>query len=70
MQSKKMKTKVISHPKKTATNTSSDRRCKLISEIMKHSEQINANKITLVFLLATMTDKGLTVFHKEFLNKK
>ncbi len=47
-----------------------DRRHKLISEIMKHSIELNANKATLVFLLATMTDKGLTIFHKEFLNKK
>ena len=45
-----------------------DRRFKLISEIYKHSDVINANKTTLVFLLSTMTDKRLTKFHKEFLS--
>ena len=43
------------------------RRHKLISEIYKHAEFINANKGTVVFLLATMTDKALTKFHKEFM---
>ena len=38
-------------------------------EIYKHCDTIGANKGTLVFLVATMTDKGLTKFHKEFLNK-
>ncbi len=52
------------------TNIIKDRRHKLISEIMKHAIELNANKTTLVFLLATMTDKCLTIFHKEFLNKK
>lgn len=46
------------------------RRHKLISEIYKHAEVINANKTTLVFLIATMTDKALTKFHKEFMEKK
>jgi hypothetical protein len=45
------------------------RRLKLIQEIYKHCDTIGANKGTLVFLVATMTDKGLTKFHKEFLNK-
>ena len=46
------------------------RRHKLISEIYKHAEVINANKTTLVFLIATMTDKALTKFHKEFMEKQ
>jgi hypothetical protein len=46
------------------------RRHKLVSEIYKHSEVIKTNKSTLVFLIATMTDKGLTKFHKEFMEKK
>lgn len=46
------------------------RRHKLVSEIYKHCEIIKANKATVVFLLATMTDKGLTKFHKEFMEKK
>lgn len=45
------------------------RRHKLITEIFKHAEIIKANKGTLVFLLATMTDKTLTKFHKEFMSK-
>ena len=43
------------------------RRHMLISEIYKHAEVINANKTTLVFLIATLTDKGLTKFHKKFM---
>lgn len=46
------------------------RRHKLISEIYKHAEIIKANKTTLIYLLATMTDKSLTKFHKEFMEKK
>lgn len=46
------------------------RRHKLVREIYKHAELINANKGTVVFLLAIMTDKALTKFHKEFLEKK
>jgi hypothetical protein len=45
------------------------RRHKLISEILKHAEVIGANKGTIVFLLATMTDKALTKFHAEFMTK-
>ena len=46
------------------------RRHKLISEIFKHAEVIGANRATLVFLIATMTDKALTKFHKEFMGKE
>jgi len=46
------------------------RRHKLIQEIFAHTKVIKANKTTIVFLLATMTDKALTKFHKEFLIKK
>ena len=46
------------------------RRLKLLQEIYKHGEVLKVNKATLVFLLATMTDKALTKFHKEFLQKK
>jgi hypothetical protein len=45
------------------------RRHKLLQEIYKHAEVLKVNKTTLVFLLATMTDKGLTKFHKEFMEK-
>jgi len=45
-------------------------RYKLISEIYKHAEVIKANKTTIVFLLATMTDKALIKFHKEFMEKQ
>ena len=45
------------------------RRHKLLQEIYKHAEVLNVNKGTLVFLIATMTDKALTKFHKEFMNK-
>jgi hypothetical protein len=46
------------------------RRHKLLQEIYKHAEVIGANRATLVFLIATMTDKALTKFHKEFMEKK
>lgn len=46
------------------------RRHKLLTEIYKHAEIIKCNKSTLVFLIATMTDKALTKFHKEFMEKK
>jgi hypothetical protein len=46
------------------------RRHKLVSEIFKHSDVIKVNKTTVVFLLATMNDKELTKFHKEFMSKE
>lgn len=46
------------------------RRHKLIAEIYKHSKLLKANKTTLAFLIATMTDKALTKFHKEFMEKQ
>lgn len=46
------------------------RRKKLVCEIYKHAELLNSNKATVVFILATMTDKQLTKFHKEFLSKQ
>jgi hypothetical protein len=45
------------------------RRHKLLQEIYKHADVLGANKTTLVFLIATMTDKALTKFHKEFMEK-
>jgi hypothetical protein len=45
------------------------RRHRLVTEIYKHSEILKTNKATLVFLLATMTDKELTKFHAEFMGK-
>lgn len=45
------------------------RRHKLVSEIFKHAKKSKANKTTLLFLLATMTDKALTKFHKDFIKK-
>ena len=46
------------------------RRHKLVSEIFKHAEVIGTNKSTVVFILATMNDRELTRFHKEFLQNK
>ena len=46
------------------------RRHKLFSEIYNHADKIEANKTTLVFLIASMTDKALTKFHKEFMEIK
>lgn len=46
------------------------RRHKLLTEIYKHAEKLGSNKTTLVFLIAMMTDKALTKFHKEYLEKK
>lgn len=46
------------------------RRIKLVSEIFRHAEAIGANKSTVVFILATMNDRALTHFHKEFLQNK
>lgn len=42
-----------------------DKRFKLIREIMEVAEQIKANKMTLYCMIATMTDKKLTIFHKK-----
>ncbi len=44
-----------------------DRRFKLVAEIYIHADKIKANKHTICFLLATMNDKRLTKFHKEFI---
>lgn len=46
------------------------RRIKLINEIYKKCEELNGNKATLVFILAAMTDKALTQFHKNFMDMK
>jgi len=46
------------------------RRHALVSEIFKHADVIKANRTTIVFLLATMTDKALTKFHAEFMAKQ
>jgi hypothetical protein len=46
------------------------RRHKLVSEIYKHAEVIKGNKTTLAFLIATMTDKEITKFHKVFMEIK
>ena len=43
------------------------RRLQLLQDIYTHAEVIGANRTTLVFLIATMTDKALTKFHKEFM---
>lgn len=45
------------------------RRLKLITEIYQHADLLKTNKSRLVLILATMTDKALTKFHKEFLEK-
>ena len=46
------------------------RRIKLTTEIYKHADVIGVNKTTLVFILASMTDKSLTKFHEELMLKK
>jgi len=46
------------------------RRHRLVSEIFKHCEVLGANRMTVCFLLATMNDKELTKFHKEFMEKE
>jgi len=46
------------------------RRHRLVGEIMKRAKKIKANQATIVFLLATMNDKVLTKFHKDFTEKK
>ena len=46
-----------------------DRRHKLFKEIIEQAEKLNANKTTLVFLIATMNDEAFTKFHKEFMEK-
>ena len=46
------------------------RRHKLFTEIIKHAKAIKANQTTLVFCVATMTDKALTKFHNEFMKQK
>lgn len=45
-----------------------DRRYKLIRDIMRKADEINANKMTLYCLIATMTDKKITKFHQEFMD--
>ena len=45
------------------------RRHKLFKEIMLKCRDLNTNEITLVFLIATMTDKRLTIFHKQIMEK-
>ena len=47
-----------------------DRRFRLVKEIYDHSDKIGANRGTMMLLLAVMTDKELTKFHKEFLTKE
>ena len=46
------------------------RRLKLLTEIYQHADKLGTNKATIVVVLATLTDKGLTKFHKEFMEKK
>ena len=46
-----------------------NRREKLIVEILKHCDKINANRLTVISVIAFHTDRSLTGFHKEFLNK-
>lgn len=38
-------------------------------EIMEIAKVKNLNQTTLVFLIATLTDKGLTKFHREMKEK-
>lgn len=40
-----------------------------IKELMDIATEKNLNKTTLFFLIATLTDKGLTKFHREMIEK-
>ncbi len=44
-------------------------RHRLVAEIMEHQEKLDDNPITVVYLLATMNDKRLTIFHKDYLKQ-
>ena len=46
-----------------------DRRFKLVKEIMDRAKILKHNKITLYCLIATMTDRRLTLFHTEYMTK-
>lgn len=46
-----------------------DRRHKLVKEILDHCEKSSHNKTTILFLLAKMNDKKLTIFHTEYLKQ-
>lgn len=41
-----------------------------LKEIYKKAKELDINMSTLVFLLATKTDKGLTKFYNEFMLMK
>jgi len=43
------------------------RRERLIHEILTHCDEIKANKITMMTVLAFQTDIALTKLHKDFL---
>lgn len=40
-----------------------------IQNILTRAKEINANPTTIIFLLATMSDKALTKFYAEFMYK-
>lgn len=46
------------------------RRHKLVQDILAHANEINANKLTLIFLIASMNDRELTKFHKTFMENE
>ena len=46
-----------------------DRRFKLLKDIMDKAKKDANTKTKLYCLIAAMTDKRLTKFHKEFMNK-
>ncbi len=48
----------------------SERRVKLVNEILQKAKNEGINVTTLVLLLAHHTDKALTKFHKEFMSKE
>ena len=39
-----------------------------VDEIFKHCEKIDANRMTIVYLLVRMNDKELSKFHLKFLS--
>ncbi len=48
----------------------SERRVRLVNEILDKAKKESLNTATLVLLLAHHTDKCLTKFHKEFMSKE
>ena len=48
----------------------SERRVKMVNEMLQKAKDEGLNTTTLVLLLSHHTDKSLTKFHKEFMSKE